>query len=114
MDATGETGELVFGRREPQRTVEPTVATAITTTPAQETAQAGSGVPGQRVASDATLISVDAEALRQILQALTGPGHHIRELQATRSLVALGIPNPIDTLLDSYNAAIAHATKEQP
>jgi hypothetical protein len=53
------------------------------------------------------LISVDKRALRQLLEAVTGPGHHIRELQATRSLHALGYPNPIDTLIDSYNAAIA-------
>ena len=52
-------------------------------------------------------ISVDKRALRQLLEAVTGPGHHIRELQATRSLHALGHPNPIDTLIDSFNAAIA-------
>lgn len=49
MDAAGETGELVFGRREPPRTVEPIAMT--TAIPAQEMAQAGLGVPWQRVAS---------------------------------------------------------------
>jgi hypothetical protein len=58
------------------------------------------------------LVAVDAKALRQLLEAVTGPGHHIRELQATRSLHALGHPNPIDTLIDSYNAAVA-ATGER-
>jgi hypothetical protein len=61
--------------------------------------------------SGSALVSVDAKALRQLLEAVTGPGHHIRELQATRSLHALGYPNPIDTLLDSFNAAIAAATE---
>lgn len=47
-------------------------------------------------------IEVDAEALRTVLQALIGPDHHIRELQATRKLHEL-VPNPIQTLLDEYN-----------
>jgi hypothetical protein len=55
------------------------------------------------------LVSVDAKALRQLLEAVSGPGHHIRELQATRSLHTLGYPNPIDTLIDGFNAAIAAA-----
>jgi hypothetical protein len=59
-------------------------------------------------------IIVDAVALRQVLEAITGPSHHIRELQATRSLHALGHPNPIDTLIDSFNAAIARTTGANP
>lgn len=46
------------------------------------------------------MISVDADALRQLLDALSGPGHHIRELQATRNFP----PNPINTLIDQYQA----------
>lgn len=48
---------------------------------------------------------VDAKALRDVLSALIGPGHHIRELQATRSIAKLtGVKNPIDVLLDQFNA----------
>lgn len=43
-------------------------------------------------------ITVDAEALRQILQALIGPPHHIRELQVLRSLP----DSPITTLVSAY------------
>lgn len=49
-------------------------------------------------------VTVDGQALRQVLVALTGPGHLIRELQATRSLHTLGHPNPIDILLEQFNA----------
>jgi hypothetical protein len=54
------------------------------------------------------MVSVDAEALQQVLNALIGPGHHIRELQFTRGLPPLGsLPrNPIDLLIEQYNAAI--------
>ena len=58
-------------------------------------------------------IAVDAVALRQVLQALIGPGHHIRELQATRSLHALGHPNPIDLLLEDYERHLADEAKVQ-
>lgn len=50
------------------------------------------------------IVAVDAVALRRVLEALVGPGHLIRELQATRSLHSLGHPNPIDTLLEQFNA----------
>jgi len=43
--------------------------------------------------------SVDAEALGQVLMALTGPGHLIRELQAIRNLP----DNPISTLISQFN-----------
>ena len=44
--------------------------------------------------------SVDADALRQVLQALIGPVHHIRELQVCR-----GLPDsPIDKLMAEFNA----------
>ena len=48
-------------------------------------------------------ITVSADALRTVLQALNGPGHYIRELQAIRNLP--GDASPIDTLIDEYNAA---------
>jgi hypothetical protein len=48
-------------------------------------------------------ITVDRDALFQVLQALVGPGHLIRELQFTR-----GLPdNPINKLVDQYNAFVA-------
>lgn len=49
-------------------------------------------------------ISVDALALREVLVALNGPGHHIRELQATRG--PLFPDNAITVLTDSFNAAV--------
>lgn len=49
------------------------------------------------------MIAVDGAALRQILIALVGPPHLVRELQATRSLHALGHPNPIDIILADFN-----------
>jgi hypothetical protein len=52
-------------------------------------------------------VEVDADALYQVLQALVGPGHHIRELQFTRSLHKLGHPNAIETLIEGYTAALA-------
>lgn len=55
----------------------------------------------------APTITVDASALRQVLAALIGPAHLIRELQATRSLHKLGHPNPIDILLEQFNAQAA-------
>ena len=50
-------------------------------------------------------VMVSARALHQVLGALVGPSHYLRELQATRNL-PLGEPNPINTLIDQYNAAI--------
>ena len=51
-------------------------------------------------ANEPLKVPVSAEALRQLLQALNGPGHHARELQFTR-----GMPgNPIDTLIAEFNA----------
>lgn len=47
------------------------------------------------------MVQVSAEALFSILNALNGPGHHIRELQATRSPL---FDNPIDKLIKEYNA----------
>ncbi len=60
--------------------------------------------------TDNLKVTVTAKALHQVLGALIGPGHYIRELQATRNLP--GIDNPINTLIDEYNAAI-DASKAQ-
>ena len=48
-------------------------------------------------------ITVSYNALRQVLVALTGPDHLIRELQYTRNPL-LG-SNPINTLIEEMNAA---------
>jgi hypothetical protein len=45
-------------------------------------------------------VTVDAKALRELLVALNGPAHHIRELQVTRGFM----DNPIDTLIEEFNA----------
>jgi len=50
-------------------------------------------------------VTVSAEALRQVLQALNGPGHYIRELQVTRGPL-VGDDNPINILVAEYNAAV--------
>lgn len=55
---------------------------------------------------DRQMVNVDAAALRQVLEALTGPAHHIRELQMTRSVAALSGDDPIQTLIDDFNAGI--------
>lgn len=54
-------------------------------------------------------ITVDAKALQQVLQALIGPPHLIRELQATANKPYLS-ENPIDVLCAEYNAAVAANT----
>lgn len=51
-------------------------------------------------------VTVDAKALRQVLQALIGPSHHIAEMQATRGLHALTGDNPIELLVEQYAAAV--------
>lgn len=56
-------------------------------------------------------VTVDAAALRTVLAALNGPSHHIRELQATRSLKALGHYSPIDTLIEQFNAQVKPAAQ---
>lgn len=48
-------------------------------------------------------LTVSADALRQVLQALNGPGHYIRELQVTRGPL---FDNPIDTLIAEYKAGM--------
>lgn len=50
-------------------------------------------------------VTVTASALRDVLIALTGPAHIIRELQAIRGLESLGLgaSNPIDVLMNEFN-----------
>lgn len=58
-------------------------------------------------------VTVSADALYRILNALNGPAHHIRELQVTRNIARLPEmePNPINTLVDEYNAAVEEYNK---
>ena len=53
--------------------------------------------------SDPT-VTVSAPALRAVLQALIGEPHYIRELQVTRSPAEIFTDNPINVLLEQYNA----------
>ncbi len=50
-------------------------------------------------------VTVSAAALRQVLNALNGPSHYIRELQVTRGPL-IGDDNPINILCEEYNAAV--------
>lgn len=52
--------------------------------------------------SEPKTITVNADALRQVLSALVGPDHMIRELQAIRSLGN----SPIDKLVNEFNSQI--------
>lgn len=45
------------------------------------------------------LITVNKKALREVLSALNGPAHYVRELQAIRNLG----DSPIDLLIEQYN-----------
>lgn len=55
-------------------------------------------------------VTVDADALRQVLQALNGPSYLISELMAIRVLGN----SPIDILVEQYNAAVKrHDETEQ-
>jgi hypothetical protein len=51
-------------------------------------------------------VTVSAAALRQVLVALNGPGHLIRELQATRDKPPIMTGNPIDQLVREFNDAV--------
>lgn len=59
-------------------------------------------------------VSVSGEPLRQLLIALTGPGHLIRELQATMGLANAGLADdhPIKRILDEFNAEAARLGRE--
>jgi len=52
-----------------------------------------------------TKIVVDRKALKQVLSALSGPPHLIRELQATRTPGIIGHDNPINILIEEFNNA---------
>jgi uncharacterized membrane protein len=53
-------------------------------------------------------VTVHAESLGRVLQALVGPGHLIRELQATCGIDALtGHENPINRLVREFNEQVA-------
>lgn len=55
-------------------------------------------------------VTVDADALRQVLEALIGPSYLMSELMAIRGLG----DSPIDILVEQYNAAVeSHDAKEQ-
>lgn len=52
-------------------------------------------------------VTVSADALKSVLEALNGPDHLIREIQATRHLDGLvGEPNPINLLITQYNEQV--------
>lgn len=55
-------------------------------------------------------VTVNATALRTVLNALNGAGHEIRELQVIRNLP--GGKSPIDILINEYNAAASVAQQE--
>lgn len=55
-------------------------------------------------------VTVSANALRQLLAALSGPEHYIRELQVTRGPL-VGDDNPINILVAEYNAEWARYQK---
>jgi hypothetical protein len=50
-------------------------------------------------------VAMSVKPLRELLTALNGPGHHIRELQFTRGPL-VGKDNPINILCTEFNAAM--------
>ena len=52
-------------------------------------------------------VTVSTDALRQLLNAAVGPGHYMRELQATREPAALFADNPINILVRQFNDQVA-------
>lgn len=57
-------------------------------------------------------VTVSASALRQVIEALVGPPQLIRELLVTRGLA--GYTNPIDKLIDEFNAAVKRLHPNAP
>lgn len=51
-------------------------------------------------------VTVDGDALRQVIESLIGAPHLLQELQATRDNPPLLVGNPIDTLVSNFNAAV--------
>lgn len=66
--------------------------------------------PLKQEGTDAHSVTVDGKALRQLLEALIGPSHLIRELQSTRNLHTMGYPNPIEILRDQFNAHVKNSS----
>lgn len=58
-------------------------------------------------------VTVDAQALYQVLSALNSRGHMLAELQATRDKPPILTGNPIDKLIDEYNAQIAQGEESK-
>ena len=56
-------------------------------------------------------VTVNAEALGELLGALTGPAHYVREIQATRGPI-FGEKNCINLLIAEYNAAAEKHNEE--
>lgn len=48
-------------------------------------------------------VTVSADALRKVLEALNGPEHYIRELQYTRMPETIFKDNPINILVREFN-----------
>ena len=52
-------------------------------------------------------ISVSAKALRELLVAVNGPAHYIRELQVTRDMpLGMSDDNPINILTEQFNEQV--------
>lgn len=60
-----------------------------------------------------TTIEVDADALHQVLVALNGPSHYVRELQVTMR-GPLSTNNPICKLINQYNDWVTSQSNKQP
>lgn len=71
----------------------------------------GIGAASEPASTARQMASVDAKALRTVLQALVGPPHHMREIQMTRGVAALTGDDPIQTLIDDFNAYAAGTNK---
>ena len=67
---------------------------------------AGSLMSNHRIMSEPFTVTVDGDALRQVIGSLIGAPHLLRELQATRDNPPLSVGNPIDTLVGNFNAAV--------
>lgn len=87
------------------------------TSKAPQTMPEGSTCSTPQAAPPPAMVSVPADALRQVLQALVGPGYLIRELQATQSPEALFPDNPINRLMvalrDKSNGIVGQPTLEE-
>jgi len=65
------------------------------------------------VKEERLMVSVDAEALGDLLHALMGPGYRIRELLVIHELDEKGLstkPGPIKLLVDQFNEFVKNRT----